>query len=107
MKLVNINKRNFLITFAAILTATFFVKQSKFFSKIVTFDKELYFSSFCSLIDSNEEFVSNYNSNNQKKKLLTLTAVQPNLKYGVVRVPPPIPNMVLMVPVKKENILIY
>ena len=73
MKLVNINKRNFLITFAAILTATFFVKQSKFFSKIVTFDKELYFSSFCSLIDSNEEFVSNYNSNNQKKKLYNQT----------------------------------
>ena len=70
MKLVNINKRNFLLTFTAILAGTFFVKQSKFFSKIVTFDKELYFSSFCSLIDSNEEFVSNYNSNNQKKKII-------------------------------------
>ena len=73
MKLVNINKRNFLLTFTAILAGTFFVKQSKFFSKIVTFDKELYFSSFCSLIDSNEEFVSNYNSNNQKKKLYNQT----------------------------------
>ena len=73
MKLININKRNFLLTFTAILAGTFFVKQSKFFSKIVTFDKELYFSSFCSLIDSNEEFVSNYNSNNQKKKLYNQT----------------------------------
>ena len=28
-----------------------------------------------------------------------------NLKYGVVIVPPPIPNIELIVPVKKENIL--
>ena len=73
MKLSNISRRSFLITFVAILGSAFFLKQSNFFSKNTTFNKELYFSSFCALIDNQEEFISNYNLNKPKKKLYNQT----------------------------------
>ena len=76
MKLSNISRRSFLITFVAILGSAFFLKQSNFFSKNTTFNKELYFSSFCALIDNQEEFISNYNLNKPKKKIIQSDSVR-------------------------------
>jgi hypothetical protein len=49
--------------------ASFFLNWFRLFSKSVTFSKDLYFSSFCSLADNKEEFLSNYTSNKSKKTL--------------------------------------
>ena len=63
------SKRNFLIALTTIIGAAIFLRWSNPFSKNVTFSKELYFSSFCSLIDNKEEFLSNYSSNESEKIL--------------------------------------
>ena len=63
------SRRNFLIIFTTIASAAIFLKWFNPFSENITLSEELYFSSFCSLIDNKKEFLSNYNLNESKKIL--------------------------------------
>jgi len=75
MKIPKINRRNFLITLAIITTSTFFFREYKFFSNTLDFDDDLYFSSFCAIVDNKEEFISNYNIVKKNKEYHNQTLI--------------------------------
>jgi hypothetical protein len=72
-----ITRRNFLLIISGTIIAAYFFKRSFLSGKKILLDKNIFFSSYCSLIDNKKKFIQYFELKNYNKDFLNQTMVGP------------------------------
>jgi|TARA_B110000858_G_scaffold56692_1_gene65976 hypothetical protein len=72
-----ITRRNFLLIISGTVIAVYFFKRSFSSGKKILLDKNIFFSSYCSLIDNKKNFIQYFELKNYNKDFLNQTIVGP------------------------------
>jgi hypothetical protein len=72
-----ITRRNFLLIISGTVIAVYFFKRPFLSGKKILLDKNIFFSSYCSLVDNKKNFIQYFVSKNYNKDFLNQTIVGP------------------------------
>ena len=72
-----ITRRNFLLIISGTVIAVYFFIRSFLSGKKILLDKNIFFSSYCSLVDNKKNFIQYFVSKNYNKDFLNQTIVGP------------------------------
>ena len=72
-----ITRRNFLLIISGTVIAVYFFKRPFLSGKKILLDKNIFFSSYCSLVDNKKNFIQYFESKNYNKDFLNQTIVGP------------------------------
>ena len=72
-----ITRRNFLLIISGTVIAVYFFKRPFLSGKKILLDKNIFFSSYCSLVDNKKNFIQYFELKNYNKDFLNQTIVGP------------------------------